>query len=293
MNINNDILKEINKIVFNDNIFILDYIKDINNAKILQEIENLKNSFSFCENEEVIININNLRMDKIYQASSEMKIVKYKNYSIKIDNRNIYLPSELINNIILKTVNELVDYINNIIKENNKEFKISHILLSGGFSNNKILRSEFKKKIKNIKFFFLANEKYSVMRGAIIYQINPNLIQVRKHKYIYGFENFDRTNNRKFIVKINQKEMTSKNDIIQKNITSISPFQDTIYFKIFRTEDESFDSKQYIGTIFLNITKFKKYKIKIKLETVFHLTTYLKIYANERISNKTINGFLS
>ena len=71
-----------------------------------------------------------------------------------------------------------------------KTIKIDLIVLTGGFSNCKILIDEITENFKSIKYNILTRPETSVMNGAVLYGIEPNRIVSRKAPYTIGFPTY-------------------------------------------------------------------------------------------------------
>ena len=91
--------------------------------------------------------------------------IKYENYTINIDDFKIYIPGKLVEEIILKRVNEIISYIKsyNIYIKNH-----DYIILTGGFSNCEILVNEFRKNFKNV--FIIKSRKFNIRRSFDIFK---------------------------------------------------------------------------------------------------------------------------
>ena len=87
------------------------------------------------------------------------------------------------NHLILKIINDLSDKILKKIKQKLSETKedINYIILTGGFSNNNILRKKIKNSLENSTsdLIFLKEPEKTVMKGAALYGIKPNQIKKR------------------------------------------------------------------------------------------------------------------
>lgn len=105
----------------------------------------------------------------------------YKDQKITYDKKYIYIPSKIIKSFVSDTVFEIINILdNNINRIGIIDEKIDLIILTGAFSNSKILQNNINKRYKQshlILFSKFPNE--SIMRGAAIYGLMPNKILYR------------------------------------------------------------------------------------------------------------------
>lgn len=64
---------------------------------------------------------------------------------------------------------------------------IESILYVGGYCSNEVLISYFKKKFYNIVHLKPYQPEYAVVKGAVLFGIDPYTINIRKAKYTIGF----------------------------------------------------------------------------------------------------------
>ena len=271
------------------------------NLNILKNLENIVSKFDE-ENSEYKIYINDLKNNKQFK-NNEINVFSYENFQIKYDNYNIYFPGKLIEKIIFKKVNEIIEFLKLILNKY-KKIKIEHFILTGGFSNCEILINECKKEFKNIHFSILINQEDSIVKGAIIYSQNPNLIKIIQSHYIYGIKTFKIKNKDEIcekqvvhdnivcceiIEKINDKEIKN-NILIQKKISPISHIQKNIFILIYRSKNNEVKNSEdhYFGKFRLSLNDNRNWKpIKILLSIKF--ISYLKISALDYYKKNEIN----
>ena len=117
---------------------------------------------------------------------------KYTSYgNIKYDNNLIYIPKEIMKNIIHKNISPIIAHIKRLILKF-KEIKIDLIVLTGGFSNCNILIDEIKNNFKSIPYNILTRPETSVMNGAVLYGIEPNRIVSRKAPFTIGLSTYSK-----------------------------------------------------------------------------------------------------
>ena len=107
--------------------------------------------------------------------------------TLKIKSSNkwvIQFPYKIIYNYIKKQV----DIICNLIKEkiNLSKSKINSIICVGGYCENKVLMEELEKSLTSIQLLQPPNPCQAIMKGSVLFGINPNKIKERIAKYTYG-----------------------------------------------------------------------------------------------------------
>ena len=121
-------------------------------------------------------------------CTSIYKCEKETSYgSVKFNNNYIEITREVMKNIILKNVNPIIKHIKYLF-EKFQNIKIDVLILTGGFSNCKLLIDEINKIFKNYKI--LSKPETSVMNGAVLYGIDPNKIISRKTPYTIGLSTY-------------------------------------------------------------------------------------------------------
>ena len=303
MNINDELLNIIYKILGIDKNENLKQKKISQNLRIIKDLESIISKFDESESDlDFEIYINDLKNNKNYK-NNEINIFSYNNFQIKYDNYKINLPGKLIEEIILKKVDEIIEFLK-LLKNEYEKFKIEHLILTGGFSNCKILIKEFKKVFKDFHISILINQEYSVIKGAILYAQNPNLIKIRQSHYIYGIQTFKKKNKNEIcekqviyndvalceiIEKINDKEIKN-NLLFQKKISTISPTQKDIFIFLYRNKNNELTNSEdnYYGKFRLNLNDNRNGEsTKILLSIEF--LSYLKINAFDYFTKNQIN----
>ena len=186
MIINKDILKLIKQVISKD---VLKNIKknefDVYN-NLLNQIESIKiiANNDESENSETNHYIINLNSNSCGWLSSSRCKAKTDFGEIEYDNYKIYIPKQVMKNLILKRISPIIAHIKEIY-ETFKDINIDMLALVGGYSNSDILRKEMEKHFINVKI--LKNPDSSIIKGAVIYGINPNKIISRKAPRTIGF----------------------------------------------------------------------------------------------------------
>ena len=155
------------------------FLKEINNA--------IENTLSINGKE-------NFDITNIFNNENN-KIFKYRDskYHIKFNKFIIGLPSNLIGNIIFNNINKINSYLdemNTILK--NSKINLNSIIITGGFSQNKIIKNEINKYFeeKNIPIRYMPSYEYPISKGCVIYGINPEKLLPKKSSITLGVCNF-------------------------------------------------------------------------------------------------------
>ena len=93
-------------------------------------------------------------------------------------------PYKIIFDLINNQGNQISEQISEII---NKTNDIESILYVGGYCSNEILINHFKNKFKNLVHLKPSNPEKAVLKGAVLFGINPNIINLRISPYTIGF----------------------------------------------------------------------------------------------------------
>ena len=185
--INEKIIEIIKEVYGEENINNFTKINSTEWGKILNIIEEQKKNANSMESENIKLNI---ELDKLICYKEEKgyygKINFIKQdlcYTIKnganitYSNEVMFIPKKLIIDIITDLSSKIVSKINLYMSGIN----FNLLFLTGGFSNNQILREKIKKNFreKDITIQFLKAPQETVMRGAAIYGVKPSQILYR------------------------------------------------------------------------------------------------------------------
>ena len=207
----------------------------------------------------------------------------YGNYTIKLDDFKIYIPGNLLEDIIQRRVNEVINYTKSKIINIKK---LDYILLTGGYSNSGILVNEFRKNFKNVHI--LSNQENSILEGSLMYLINQNRIYSTILNSTYGIGNNIYEEKIEILVK--------KNDIINSDFyisrlidTKLFHNNDNICINFYKSYSDNVNKNDYFGTVTINLSEYKyidvnKLSWKIKLRFI----TYFKIDIVDSITSQKI-----
>ena len=106
-----------------------------------------------------------------------------KKYIIKYDSYNLIFPSGLIGDFIIGSINKILNNINLIIDEmNSKRIGINNLVITGGFSKNKIIQNEIKNYfIENeyMNIYYLSSNENAISKGGVYYGLDNSKINSR------------------------------------------------------------------------------------------------------------------
>ena len=307
MNINNDILNLIKQAISEKT---LENIKKgtfqiYNN--LLNQIESLKidanNDDSEISDTDFIINLNS---NACGWFSSSICTKKTEFGEIKYDNNQIYIPKQVMKNLILKRISPIMTHIKEIYTTFN-DINIDMLALTGGFSNSDILRNEIKKYFPNVKI--LKNPVSSVIKGAVIYGIIPNKIISRKAPKTIGLSTYSLPKNDKeckepkiiegkkkckyFDIFKRRGEDIFNNEIIEKTYIPVEKDQKYIHFKLYSSNsynptylDE--EDVYVLGSFYLEMSE--TYLTRKEREAIVRMEfgTNINVYAKNKISGEEI-----
>lgn len=171
----------------------------------------------------------------------------------------------------------IVDHVRDLLLEKLKYHKIDTILMVGGFSESPILQKRIREEFPDHRIVVPNEAGLAVLKGAVLFGHNPNIISERVAKYSYGiasFEKFDHTIHKKekkdnkyckdvFDVHVRKGSRLVFNDEI-KSKKEYEPNRDdqmVMDFDVYLSEEEDFPKYvtdpgcQYLGTLSVDLPK--------------------------------------
>ena len=204
-------------------------------------------------------------------------------YSIKFNNFYIIIPSNLIGKIISKSIDKIKSSIEQIISELKKnKIKLNYFILTGGFSQNKIIKEEIDKyaKEKSLSVQAFSSYQYAISKGCVIYGINPEYLSPKKCPINLGIYNFI---NNEMEILIEKGEEIKNEIIIVKYIKPQFENQKVIQIFVYLTNNEIKDAKDLknylFGRVLIKMNKYyENIKLTIKYDThvIFSAFDYIK-----------------
>ena len=174
-------------------------------------------------------------------CTSNYKCEKETSYgSVKFNNNYLEVPREVMKHIILKNINPIIKHIKDLF-EKFQNISIDALVLTGGFSNCKLLIDEIKNNFKNCPHKILSKPETSVMNGAVLYGINPNKIISRKTPYTIGLRTYS-----------HHKPGT---ECKEKKIIDSKIYCE--YFGIFKRKGDDIKNNEYIIKSYLPLYSFQ------------------------------------
>ena len=199
-------------------------------------------------------------------CNSNYKCEKETSYGSVIYNNNyLEIPKKVMKYIILKNVNPIINHIKDLF-ENFHNITIDVIILTGGFSNCKLLIEEINKNFKNCPHKILSKPETSVMNGATLYGIEPNKIVSRKAPYTIGTS---------FYTSHKPDTECKEKRIIDSEITCE-------YFDIFKRKGDDIKNNDYIISSYLPLYS-NQTRIRFPL---YYSTSFNPIYIDEENTKK-------
>ena len=107
-------------------------------------------------------------------------------WDISVKNKSRWLitfPNKIFYDLIIRQADKISEQIHEI---NQNVQNIESILYVGGYCSNEILVNYIKRKFKKIAHLKPSHPEIAVVKGAVLFGINPNIIIERKAKYTIG-----------------------------------------------------------------------------------------------------------
>ena len=241
------------------------FLKDINKA--IEDTYNL-NGIEIFE----IANIFGIK-DDLYYFYDDVR------YNIKFNNFYIIIPSNLIGKIISKSIDKIKSSLEQIISELKKnKIKLNYLILTGGFSQNKIIKEEIGKyaKEKSLSIQSFTSYQNAISKGCVIYGINPECLSPKKCPINLGIFNFIK-NEMEILIKKGE-EIKSEINIV-KYIKPQLENQKVIQIFVYLTDKEIKDGKdlkKYLfGRVLIKMNKYyENIKLTIKYDTHINFSAF-------------------
>ena len=249
--------------------------------KTLEEIEKKKKEIDDNEAESfnLIIQFNDNRCGTFRDNCK----FTYNGTEIPYTSTSINIPNHLILTIINDLGNKIVKKIKQKISETKED--INYIILTGGFSNNIILRKKIKNSLENSAsdLIFLNEPEKTVMKGAALYGIKPNQIKKRIMPISIGIS----LDNNKFHTFVKRGESV---DVTRTFSTDIQLSDNSILFYIsYKKKEINDENKRFLDEIKLPYIDSTD-KRNITILTKF--SSYISVEVKEKGMDEVINKIL-
>lgn len=249
-------IKKFKELSWNEDELYIEWKKfkeDIQKQKKITE--DLKNQSFFlnCQIFEDFINDIELK-DLVNNFNNSCK----EGWKIDIKNEKRWIlnfPYKIFFDLIEAHASKIAEQIDEIYK---KTVDVESILYVGGYCSNEVLINNLKNKFKNLAHLKPSHPEIAVVKGAVLFGLNPNLINIRKAMYTIGFNCDDNWNDQlhsgigekyydynyniykcrnSFHTIIKKGQDIPQNNVITKYFTTMNPR--IIILKFFKSEKEN------------------------------------------------------
>ena len=240
--------------------------------KTLDEIEEKKKEINNNEakNFRISINFNEGKCS----TWSDNCILKYNDIDIPYTSQYIDIPGNLVLDIINDLTNKIVDKIKDKILESTEQINL--IILTGGFSNNIILREKINNYLKSSfkQKVFLDEPEKTVMKGAALFGIKPNQIIKRIIPVSIGILLDDN----KYFTFVKRGESIETNKVIEKQIVPLDN-KIQIYYSD-ENEEINEENKKYLDEIEIPYSELPLADRTITISMKF--SSFISVKLNEK-----------
>lgn len=200
----------------------------------------------------------------------------------------------------------IVDHVRVLLLEKLKHHKIDTILMVGGFSESPILQKRIREEFPDHRVVVPNEAGLAVLKGAVLFGHNPNIISERVAKYSYGiasYEKFDHTihkNEKKdnkyckdvFDVHVKKGTRLVLNEIQSRREYEPNRDEQTVMeFEFYTSEEEKIPKYVtdpgcfYLGTLSVDLPKPVKGKKRGVFVNMIFGGTELHVKAVNKINN--------
>ena len=155
-----------------------------------------------------------------------------------------------------------------------KKIKLNNIIITGGFSQNKIFQNEIEAKFKDVNY--LSSYYRAISKGGVLYGIHPNMIKSRISPVTIGV-GYSNNEKNEILLLVRKGEEMKKNSLL-KIIKLYEKEVDYININIFISKDYFINfeelAKNKAGMIMLKLDKDNKNDIQLKInyETIIRFS---------------------
>lgn len=183
----NDLVEKNKKITnpWNEDILLVEWLnlkREIQTKKKIEENSKDKTFFLNCSLFEDFMDGNDIgslvdNYNKSCKSDWKVEVKVKSKWWLKLPYKIIF---DLINEQALKILDLLINIYD-------KVEDIENIIYVGGYSSNKILLKTIKQKFRDVQHLVPARPDIAVIKGAVLFGLNPNIIKSRKSPYTIGF----------------------------------------------------------------------------------------------------------
>lgn len=198
-----------------------------------------------------------------------------KKYIIKYDSYNLIFPSGLIGDFIIGSINKILNNINLIIDEmNSKRIGINNLVITGGFSKNKIIQNEIKNYfIENeyMNIYYLSSNENAISKGGVYYGLDNSKINSRYSTETIGIKLGNEI-----------KILLQKGTFINNNFNTIFfikpllEMQRIIQINVYASNlNEFLDENDFIGGLIIELNNINEaIKVEIYYDVILRFHAY-------------------
>ncbi|XP_076113025.1 heat shock 70 kDa protein 12A-like [Mytilus galloprovincialis] len=311
-NVDKEFMKVVSQILGND--VMLEFKRDypLDYLDIRRTLELLKHT---DPEKRIRMSVPLAAFDKICSAHYKKNFIdtlkqsKHKDTVTHVTGEKVQLSKELFLSLFSSTTSKIV----NLIKENLKNPKckdLSMLLLVGGFSESVVVQNTIKKAFPDKTVIIIPDSSTAVLRGAVMYGHNPNIIASRIVKHSYGIsssQRFDPSKHQErradtvdgvkrcrdtFHSLISANTPVVVGEKRSHTFHTIQPFQDIATFRLFSSPHENpvyIDDKdcRHFADFKIDIQNPSKDRIDIDVNFQFGLTELAVTAKQKGTENKS------
>ncbi|XP_071172537.1 heat shock 70 kDa protein 12A-like [Mytilus edulis] len=311
-NVDKEFMKVVSQILGND--VMLEFKRDypLDYLDIRRNLELLKHA---DPEKRIRMSVPLAAFDKICSAHYKKNFIdtlkqsKLKDTVTHVTGDKVQLSKELFLSLFSSTTSKIV----HLIKENLKNPKckdLSMLLLVGGFSESVVVQNTIKKAFHDKTVIIIPDSSTAVLRGAVMYGHNPNIIASRIVKHSYGIsssQRFDPSKHQErradtvdgvkrcrdtFHSLISANTPVVVGEKRSHTFHTIQPFQDIATFRLFSSPHENpvyIDDKdcRHFADFKIDIQNPSKDRIDIDVNFQFGLTELAVTAKQKGTENKS------
>ncbi|XP_063447158.1 heat shock 70 kDa protein 12A-like [Mytilus trossulus] len=107
--------------------------------------------------------------------------------TVRLKRDKLSIAGSLVETFFSETIRNIIDEVVSILKHERCS-DVSAIMMAGGFSEADTLQHAIKKQFQSLEVFIPTDGSLSVLKGAVLYGHNPNVVSSRVCYYNYGIQ---------------------------------------------------------------------------------------------------------
>lgn len=196
-------------------------------VELQKSFENLKRSINQDMGDFATITIpvsllesfNTTNPGKTLKNLKEVRLENGRTANVLFTSNKLKFDSKTANRFFKHVLSKIMDHISTLLKRERGR-DIASIIMVGGFADSQALLHKVRLKFPNKRLIVPQDAAWAVLKGAVIFGHNPNLIKQRRSRYTYGVGV-----SRKFVEGLHDEEhkftedgMVRCNDIFDKHV---------------------------------------------------------------------------